>query len=65
MLRGVIEILALPENNIIIGFEVLPGMNALAKLIALMAVVKSVYIFIWKYIKNYGAAGTLTATRSF
>jgi hypothetical protein len=38
MLRGVIEILALPENNIIIGFEVQPGTDALAKLLALIAV---------------------------
>jgi hypothetical protein len=30
MLRGVIEILALPENNIIIGFEVQAGIDALA-----------------------------------
>ncbi len=34
----VIEILALPENNIIIGFEVQTGINAIGKLFALIAV---------------------------
>jgi hypothetical protein len=46
MLRRVLQILALPENNIIIGFEVQPGINALAKLIVLIAVAKSVYIYL-------------------
>ncbi len=65
MLRGVIEILALPENNIIIGFEVQPGIDALAKLLALIAGQK-VYIYAFENIRKHnGAEGTITATRSF